>query len=404
MKPKQSRRKFLGQLSTASALTTFAAIPVRLGAELPPLTQDAEYGFVTPPYLQALEPTSVSIAFLTSGNGYSWVEYGETDLTQKAQEKQDGMVEAYKRLNVIKISGLKPATSYRYRIASKAISQFKPYDLQYGQEIKSETFVFTTPDPQAESVSCLLLNDIHDRPYSFKDLLSLPNIQPYEFVLLNGDMFDYQEDEQQIIEHLLAPCTELFASEIPFIMSRGNHETRGKYRREFRDYFAYPTNTYYYSFQQGPVYWVILDTGEDKPDNHPVYAGIVDFDGYREEQGKWLKRIAQEEAYKKAAYRVVVMHIPPFHSGDWHGPMHCREVFDPVFSDHHVDLVIAGHTHRYGVHPPDEEHRYPILIGGGPKEGNRTLIEFSANSQALNVIMRKDDGEEVGHYEIQASQ
>ncbi|WP_051293345.1 metallophosphoesterase family protein [Olivibacter sitiensis] len=160
------------------------------------------------------------------------------------------------------------------------------------------------------------------------------------------------------------------------------------------------SDKYYYSFKQGPVYWIILDTGEDKPDDHPVYAGIVDFDGYREEQARWLEQVVQQKDFLDAPYRVVMMHIPPFHSGDWHGTTHCRKAFDPIFDKHKIDIVISGHTHRYGVHPPSEEHRYPIIIGGGPKEGNRTIIYFTADQTSLNIEMKRDDGEVVGVYEI----
>ncbi|MFV8347009.1 hypothetical protein [Flavobacterium sp. ZB4P13] len=50
-----------------------------------------------------------------------------------------------------------------------------------------------------------------------------------------------------------------------------------------------------------------------------------------------------------------------------------------------------------GVHPPTADHSYPIIIGGGPKEGNRTLIKVQADMESLNVSMLKDDGTEVGN-------
>ncbi len=109
--------------------------------------------------------------------------------------------------------------------------------------------------------------------------------------------------------------------------------------------------------------------------------GIVDFDAYRKEQQVWLEEVMQSRAYKKAKFKVVLMHIPPFYSGDWHGTMHCRELFNPVFNKYRVDMVISGHTHKHGVHPPvKEQHRYPIIIGGGPKEGQRTLIKLQADA------------------------
>jgi len=397
MEKTNSRRKFLGQLTAASALVAMPRSAQVIPSEI---QQNAEHQFLTPPYLQHLAPNQVDIFFITSNDAYSWVEYGEEQTNQKAQGEEAGLVDAYVKLNRIRLNNLKPGQTYHYRVVSKEIVSFEPYKLVYGKEISSEIFSFTTPLRDSDTVSCIIFNDIHDRPDSFKDLMHVHGDKPFDFAFLNGDMFNYQENEQQIIDHLLLPVTALFASKKPFIMSRGNHETRGKFRRALKDYFSYPTDKYYYSFKQGPVYWVVLDTGEDKPDDTPVYAGIVDFDAYREEQANWLKEVVKSKEYKKAAYRVVLMHIPPFHSGDWHGTMHCRALFDPIFADNKVDMVISGHTHRYGVHPPSAEHVYPIIIGGGPKPNTRTIIHFHADKQRLAIEMTRDDGQKVGEYEV----
>ena len=94
-----------------------------------------------------------------------------------------------------------------------------------------------------------------------------------------------------------------------------------------------------------------------------------------------------------------MMHIPHFYSGDWHGTLHCRELFAPLFDKYKVDMVISGHTHKFGVFPPEKgKHNYPIIIGGGPKDGNRTLIKVKATHQELSLKMLKDDGSEVGNY------
>jgi len=90
--------------------------------------------------------------------------------------------------------------------------------------------MFTTPEPNAKQTSWLILNDIHDRPESFGPLIKLNITDPYDYVFLYGDMFDYQTDEQQIIDHLVKPCTESFATQKPFMFVRGNHETRAGMR------------------------------------------------------------------------------------------------------------------------------------------------------------------------------
>lgn len=401
---RKSRRDFLAGVSRAAALGAVAGLVPITGAigkeQASGLRLDASSPFMVLPYLQALTPDSVDIMFMTRKLAYSWIEYGETSLDRKAHAIHCGLVEAHNQLNCIRLSNLRPDTTYRYRVATKEITQFRPYDLKYGELAHTETFTFRTPGPGTKEVSCLILNDIHDRPNSFGELLRLNGDEPYDFVALNGDMFDHQENEAQLVDHLLTPCTHLFASSIPFLMIRGNHETRGKYAREFRDYFSYSGGQYYFAFQWGPVHWTVLDSGEDKEDTHPVYGGIVDFDGFREEQAKWLEAEMQKAAFKAARFRVVFMHIPPYHSGEWHGTLHCRKVFGPLFEKYGVDMVISGHTHRFGVHAPDKDHAYPIVIGGGPKEGNRTLIKLKADTKRLQVIMIRDDGERVGEYVI----
>ncbi len=398
---KNNRREFLQKLTLLAAAGSTASIPLSARTKAKNKEDGKSDAFLTAPYLQNMSETEITVSAITGIDSLCWVELiMDNNEKRHVFNKKDGFIDVGKGLVQFKIDNLSPGKTYRYRLYIKEINSFEPYDLQYGDTYHTEIFTFTTPDKDAETVSCLILNDIHDRPKSFKHLLDF-NTKPYEFVFLNGDMFDYQTDENQLIEHLIQPCTDIFASEKPFILSRGNHETRGKFARDIKDYFKYPKDKYYFSFQQGPAFFIVLDTGEDKPDDTPVYADIVDFDAYREEQKRWLEEeVMNTSAYKNALYKVVFMHIPTFHSGDWHGTMHCRELFSSLFENHKIDIVISGHTHRYGVHAPNSEHRYPIIIGGGPKEGERTVIHFEADPEQLKVSMLDDNGIEVGKYEI----
>lgn len=401
------RRRFIGNFSKAGLLSAAAATPLRMMAEEihPTATGSAEgHFFLTLPYLQAFTPNSICINWITNKLCYSWVEYGETEnLGSKAHHTSNGFVTANNRVNCIRLEGLKPATAYRYRVFSKEITCFQPYKVTYGETISSDTYSFTTPASKSNTASWLVLNDIHDRPESFGHLVKLNGDDPYDYVFLNGDMFDYQTDEQQIINHLLKPCSESFATQKPFLFVRGNHETRGKYARELKQYFANINHGQYFSFTHGPMFNIVLDTGEDKEDTHPVYAGIVDFDAFRREQAVWLEEQMQSKPFKKAKYRVVMMHIPHYHSGTAHGTLHCRELFGPLFNKYKIDLLIAGHTHKYGVHKPEAgNHNFPIVIGGGPKNGNRTLIKIKADEQTLNLQMLRDDGVDVGKYVIRS--
>jgi len=117
----------------------------------------------------------------------------------------------------------------------------------------------------------------------------------------------------------------------------------------------------------------------------------------------WMEKIMQSEAYQQARFKVIMMHIPTHYTKGAAGEMHCRTVFTPLFDQYKVDIVIAGHTHSYGIHPPVQgQHTYPIVIGGGPVPGTRTLLKVKATQQELAVQLLDDAGKEVGKYTVHA--
>jgi len=404
------RRNFIKALSGTSLLSLTGGLSLSntaLAASKNQVAEGTVITLLTQPYLQHPTAEGITICWITSKPAHSWVEYWEENTSEKKVKKQtieDGMALANNMTNRIRLDKLQGGKRYRYKVFSKEIIEFLPYKKTFGDTVESAEFSFVTVSPHKESVSMLILNDIHDRPHSFAHLEKLHGSKAYDEVFLNGDMFDYQTDQQQLIDHLIAPCTALFASEKPFLFVRGNHETRGIFTYQLKHYFENIGNAPYFSFSRGPVFFIALDTGEDKEDDHEAYYGMAAFDPFREEQAQWLDKILQTEEAKKALYRVVLMHIPPYHSGDWHGTTHCRKVFSPVFEKYQISLVVSGHTHRYGVHLAQTDHSYPIVIGGGPIEGNRTAIKLTANSQQLQLTMLLDDGKEVGSLVLKPDQ
>lgn len=394
----ENRRKFLkgGALFGAVALLN----PTSAIASDLEMVADEEFKVLVGPYLQTSFANSMAIHWVTNRDANGWVLYG-TDpaaLNQKAYGKSEFGLRPAGRINKVVLENLKPGKTYYYQIFSNEIKDFKPYKMKYGSLLTGKIERFLNANVEKKEVSFLMLNDIHDRPESISHLLGLEDVKGQDFVFFNGDVFDYQTSEQQLIDHMLQPCIDVFASKLPFLYVRGNHETRGVFRTDFLAYFEQVGKL---AFSLGPVRFVILDTGEDKEDDHPVYANLVDFDAYRLAQADWLKAEMQTKAFKKAPFRVVMMHIPPRFSGTAHGALHCTEVFEPLLNSGRVDLVLSGHTHRYKVHQPGEAgNKYALVIGGGKKEGTRTITKITATAKELKVVMRGDSGEEVGNYVI----
>jgi len=357
---------------------------------------------VAGPYLQNPSRTSMTVMWITDQKCTSWVEYGTGDSPdQKAFNSQHGLIDADQTIHRVTIDGLSSGKKYTYRVCSKEILTFEPYKVTYGETLTGDTYTFKTLSGDRESISFIVLNDIHQRDELLTTLVKTAASTPYDIVFLNGDILGDIEDEPQIIDHVLKPCSDLFAKEIPFVYIRGNHETRGKFARMLPNYLALPGNRYYYSFDHGPVHFIVMDGGEDKDDSQFEYSGLADFYRYRDEQKAWLAKEIRTNACKKATFRVVLVHMPPRQSDDWRGQTDMNNKWRPLLNRGKIDLLISGHTHKYSVLEPEKGIRsYPMIIGGAPKDGEATVIRVDASKKKLEVTMTRNDGEVVGRYEL----
>lgn len=397
-----SRRAFLGKFTKIGALTL---LPPTAVSALPTEQVPEKNHVVVGPYLQNISPDEATIMWVTHKNSFSWVEYGDRNhLNRKFFSYQNGLIQANNRVNKITLNGIKSGQAHRYRIVSTEILEVRGSQYKFGEPLVSEIYSFNTPSVEDEEFKMVVINDHHERPQTIPQLLYrfgyTGNEKDFDMVVFNGDVFDNSDSEEQLIEQFLKPCVDVFAKQTPFLFVQGNHEVRGAFSRHLPEYLGFTNNLYYHSFTRGPVRVLVLDSGEDKTDDNWEYGGLVAFDQYREAQRKWLEKEIESPEFKAAAFRVLLIHISPWHSGDWHGTLHCREVFGPLLNKANIDIQLSGHTHRFATHEPDKDHNFPIMIGGGPNEGQRTLIKFLATSQKMQVDMYKDDGEIVGTFTI----
>lgn len=266
--------------------------------------------------------SGASIVFTTSQPSFSWVELTDDNgHSQAFYNIEHGVKMANNTFHIIRFDNLSPAKIYAYRLFSKEITKFDSYSVVYGDSITSDSFSYSTLNATADEVTFIEMSDMHGNNDKLDKLLQHADVQSADMVIYAGDMIDYYATEGQPFHNFVDESVERFASKKPFWLVRGNHETRGRYSRNLFRYVPGEDGRYYYTVKQGPALFIFLDSGEDKPDDHPVYAGLNDFDNYREIQAAWLRQVVASDEYKEAPYRIVVTHIPPLADGG-HSEMH----------------------------------------------------------------------------------
>jgi hypothetical protein len=139
---------------------------------------------------------------------------------------------------------------------------------------------------------------------------------------------------------------------------------------------------FYYARDAGPVHLVVVDTGEDKPDITNVYAPLNAFGPYRQKQLAWLEEHTRSsKRMAEAPFRVVAMHQPA-----WGYVEGGNERWTDWANRSKIDLVIAGHTHRFSyIKPGDRKNDYPILTVG---QDQLAKVEATATQLRISVVAK----------------
>lgn len=345
------------------------------------------------PYLQNVKETEATFVWMANKPSVGWVEIAPDDGTNYYNSERPKFFDATNGvkntslLHVVKVTGLKPGTTYRYRVYATEVLKHQGVQITYGDTDALDVFTnqpprFRTNDATKAETSFAVINDIHGRTNDIPTLLNLVDVKNKDMVFFNGDMLSQLRNEDELFSGFMDVSIDLFAKEVPMYYARGNHETRGLFATSFQNYFSPKEQHLYFMFTQGPVCFIVLDTGEDKPDSDIEYSGITDYDNYRSEQAAWLREAVKSDEYRRAKYHVVIAHMPPQPIKDlWHGPQEVLEKFVPILNDAKIDVMLSGHLHSYGNYKPDAQVKFPVIVNSldmvidGHTDGNHLLLE-----------------------------
>lgn len=368
------------------------------------------------PYLQNVGANETTVVWLTDKPSVGWVELapdGDGSFYAEEHPKFFDTVNGVKNtstIHAVKLTGLKKGTRYRYRVLAQEVLNRKGNKIVYGDYASTDVYTkkplsFRTSNPQANTTAFAVVNDIHADNGLLTGLMSKCDFRETEFVIYNGDMVSFTSSEDQLFEGFIDTSVKLFASEVPMYYTRGNHETRGAFATELQKYLSPRQERLYYTFRQGPVFFVVLDTGEDKPDSAIEYANIADFDNYRTEQAEWLARVLETPEYREAPFKVIIAHIPPVASDgqngpdeDWHGDVEVEKKFMPLLRKAQPDLMLCGHLHCYIHHKPDAVTPFPIVVNS-----NTSVVKAQVDGKTMNLEVIDKDGKTLDKFSLNSS-
>ena len=250
----------------------------------------------------------------------------------------------------------------RYTVVSEALIKRLPYRSLKAPPV-SAAFDFH-PLPDTGALRVYHLSDVHG--------LKTPAIKAGMFfdgapdlLILNGDI----SSSTQTVKEALLPIGIAWAitkGERPCVITRGNHDLRGKYAERLSEFYPTYHGCFYYPVDLGRLQILVLDCGEDKDDCHIEYAGIVAFHPYRMRETAFLRTACKREAGS------------PEKNGDIEQTLY-QEWVDLLNRGYRPHFGLFGHIHVAAIGDTADAYNQkgflsPLIIGGRPEHERENVI------------------------------
>lgn len=330
-----------------------------------------------------------------------WVGIGENEY----YDDSNGILRSGRLTHKMTVPMAELDAARSYTVRWRKMIERKPYRSEVG-EIEEYTSAFRPIDPDKERINIYNIADAHNRvegPINAGKYFERTG-EELDLLLLNGDIPNHSGDVAyfEAIHRIAAGVT---GGEIPVVFARGNHDTRGVCAELIEDYTPTDNGVSYYTFRLGPVWGIVMDCAEDKPDDHIEYAHTICCEDFRRRETRWLEALcnAEKPEYSDGGikYKIVVVHNPfterrnpPFDIEEdtfAHWASLLRENVKP-------HLMICGHVHKcYVTYPGGERDAFgqpcPIVaasklskddlsffVGGAiTLDGNMAYVRFTDN-------------------------
>ena len=301
------------------------------------------------------------IIFHTKRKGAAYVRIGDTVY----YDEDSGCVLTEKTVHSICVPMALLDRARCYTIGFFHVSKRMAYAFE--EEARQTKTYHFRPVPSEGDIRIVMLGDAHGACELPARMAS--TCEPVHLLVLGGDIPNLCEEETHLL-HIPYLASLVTHGEIPVVNVRGNHDTRGAAAPLYSRHVGTDNGRYYYTFRLGSLFAILLDCGEDKPDDHWEYGGLADYEQYRRSQIAFLDRILSDGVYEDYSHVAVFVHADPRTHFD---RTVCAEWLARI-SAIRPDVMVCAHKHVCEFLPPCEEARdgyppitVPTVIGSAPR-------------------------------------
>ena len=331
-----------------------------------------------------------AVIWATSFKGTGYIRYTYQGKQYTVYDQKNGIVRTGDTIHVVKVPHAH-LLGNNYTVYSQVVTGHSNATTEYGATISAGPIKLRAYDGGTADFDALILTDVHGNLDWAKSVAKQFN-QP-DLIIFNGDTADCLTSKDDIVKMFNIMGT-VSSGQYPIVYTRGNHEIRDKYATALLEYFPTETGEFYYDFTYGPLYSVVLDTGEDKKDSHEYYGCLANFTEYHQKQAAWLKSLRKDSS---ASFRLGIYHIPRIHALS--STNDCS--FNLASSMNHLGMQfgIAGHTHTLGKYSDSANNSATLLKhtvfqcgGGGSSSAAAVMLTMNKHNQAAYVTAKYPNG------------
>ena len=192
------------------------------------------------------------------------------------------------------------------------------------------------------------------------------------------------------------------------IFSRGNHDTRGIYAENIADHTPTRGGISYFSFRVGNLWGLVLDCGEDKPDDHVEYGHTICCEDFRRRETEYIREVIRhaKEEYEAEGItnRLIISHNP--FAQDYEPPFNIENdtytEWVRLLREHiNPQLMLHGHVHTCRISLPGSEFDQrgqpcPVICGSRPEQDRFIGAALVLDGNGCRVIFNDSKGETLG--------